>query len=241
MIGYKNEKELIKNFICIREKLLNLGERYSLSFEALYEEVKKNAVRYEYAKGGKTIHRGYYSPSSTDLVVGGCSRGRLLKNKPEVFDYEYIFDKEDKLICYRCYGEFLKSYDVEILFYEGDVVSSVVYRPRGEQKDYRIVKVTECRYEQKRPVEFYELYGLYGKFDKVGSLWFEKVSYSKFGIESLDFGDVLFERNSIVVHEKYNFNRDSDGLLTSYVPVDIYTGIPSEKAVYPISKKNRKR
>jgi len=111
------------DFEQLNKKYILLQKEYRNSFHDLNKDIDSKVCRREYAKGGATLHRGYYSPSAADLTVGNCSRGRLLKKPPENnnYDYEYLFDNHDKLICVRNYtDEFdgvFSVYSIELFIY----------------------------------------------------------------------------------------------------------------------------
>ena len=90
----------IERFENLKQKYIILQKKYADSFNVLKENIERNVCRREYAKGGEFLHRGFYSPSCLDLVVG-VKRGRLLKKIPKdnKYTYEYLFDASNKLIC----------------------------------------------------------------------------------------------------------------------------------------------
>ena len=95
----EENKKRCESFEFLNQKYILLQKQYVKSFQELFANVDDKAYRKEYAKGGATIHRGFYSPSSLDLVVGGCHRGKLFKRIPKngEYDYEYIFDDQGNL------------------------------------------------------------------------------------------------------------------------------------------------
>jgi ferredoxin-thioredoxin reductase catalytic subunit len=117
----KSAKELIKKsniqinkdklvyFKDIISELITIRNEYENKFSQLRTSTEKEVARFEYSKGGETIHRGYHCPSLVlDLIVGNAKRGRLLKRKPEFgkYSYEYGFDIENRLIRVRGVNEF---------------------------------------------------------------------------------------------------------------------------------------
>lgn len=91
----------------LNQKFVMLQKQYADSFKALNKDIESKICKREYSKGGETLHRGFYSPSSLDLVVGGSCRGRLLKNTPKsnTYDYEYLFDDRDNIVCSKKYSD----------------------------------------------------------------------------------------------------------------------------------------
>ena len=77
---------------------------------------------------GSELHRGWYCPSIVcDLVVGGCSRGRLVKKpRSDKYSFKYYFNSDNKLVIVdRFCREMLNS--SEYLIYEGDIVRGYTF------------------------------------------------------------------------------------------------------------------
>jgi len=103
---------------------------YKDKYDLLKQEAENNTVRFEYSRGGETMHRGYYCPSPTfDLVIGNCNRGRLLKRTPKdsKFSYEYAFDKDDNLISVRQADSIIGIRDEEYFIRENGVEYSLMF------------------------------------------------------------------------------------------------------------------
>ena len=79
--------------------LLSLFTKYQGSFNELNQAMKENDFTQEYAKGGATIHRGFYCPSPIlDIIAGGCDRGHLIKKPNSRSTFNYLYRKAgDKL------------------------------------------------------------------------------------------------------------------------------------------------
>ena len=67
------------------DRFQEVAHTYKKTCNTIYKDLLNDVVRTEYARGGETIHRGYYCPSPVyDIIVGGASRGRLLKDMKRV-------------------------------------------------------------------------------------------------------------------------------------------------------------
>ena len=147
---YNQSKDNIKRiepFVEIVNEYVALAKRYADCFEELYGKAMQNEYRREYAKGGQVIHRGFYSPSSLDVVTGGCSRGHLLKNihPKRGYDYEYFFDKLGNMICckhHKC---------TEILIYNDDCILGLEF---CHSDDCSIKRISQCWYEDTKLVKY---------------------------------------------------------------------------------------
>jgi len=227
------------------KKYMHLYDVYEDSFEKFFMDVSAEEYKREYSKGGATIHRGYYSPSCLDLVVGGCKRGKLLKNitKNNSFDYEYVFDINGNMICSKKYSNDLNAdalknkepYSIETFVYDQNKILSFEYDTK-----YRNIKViTECQYQDGLPIRFEK--ALIG-FDNeirgtVCGLDVEVIEYEDRLMKDLVWyhytpsyvsisgnDDMLkdfacFENiphGEILEQNVYHFNRDEEGLLSTY-------------------------
>lgn len=96
MFEHNKPKENFKTyeyFERLNQKYILLQKQYADSFPKLYDDIEPKVFRREYSKGGACIHRGFYSPSASDLVVANCNRGRLLKKPPKDNNYLQIYNK----------------------------------------------------------------------------------------------------------------------------------------------------
>ena len=222
VLEYNQIKENLSNcepFEQLNQKYILLQKRYADSFQKLNKDIESKIYRREYSKGGATLHRGFYSPSSSDLVVGNCSRGRLLKKPPKdnSYDYEYLFDEQDNLICVQKYSdEFDGVFSViaiELLIYEQDKVLSLEFdsiQNRGP------TFMSECQYEN----------GKLMKYESVlCELYYGGKSCTEINVETFEYADDLLKsfcwyRYSPVIQlldqYKYTFGRDEEGYLSTY-------------------------
>lgn len=142
-------KNRIEPFEKIGEEYLALWKQYKDSFEELSLMAEENVLRREYAKGGNTIHRGVYNPGMLDLIVGGMNRGRLLKRTPKDnhYNYEYLFDAKDRLICVKSYAPDLeyRLTNIEFLIHKDDEVLSLIFE-RYIDDAWLIHGASKCKY-----------------------------------------------------------------------------------------------
>lgn len=99
--GSKVSQEIIIEYQSYIKELLLVREKYKDCYDLLLKQTEEQAVRYEYARGGECIHRGFYCPSSVlDKLIGGYNRGKKI-NKPRSIShnfYKYYFNDKDIII-----------------------------------------------------------------------------------------------------------------------------------------------
>lgn len=222
LLGYnqlvENQKKC-EPFEQLNQKYILLQKKYMNSFQKLRDSIVANEYRREYSKGGVTIHRGFYSPSSLDLVCGGCNRGRLLKSIPKnnKYDYEYIFDDTDKMICSKKYsdqfGKIKSVVEIELFVYEPNRVLSFVYEP---YLDYALTFISECQYDQER---LYRYESALCKLDCDGigctEINVEEIRYSNDLLQTI-FWHCYNPSIRLLNQNKYTFTRDKEGYLSTY-------------------------
>ena len=96
-----NPEQLYSEFL---KEAKQYRQQYEAQIPRLIQMAKEDAARVEYAKGGKTLHRGYYFPGlMQDIMVGNINRGRLLRKKMKSPDFCYYFDTSNILhLCESC-------------------------------------------------------------------------------------------------------------------------------------------
>lgn len=203
------------------DRLERLSKKYKKKCQTTYNSFLKDVVRTEYARGGKTIHRGYYCPSPVfDIMVGGESRGKLvnnlglLKKKP---DYEFGFDSDNKLVVIQ--NNFYKEF---IIREEENTELGIMF------SKYDVDVVSECKYIANQ-IQSY-IHGLLfeGKITE-----YRKETY-KYGEDGLKILDLYIFNNyiqQVYQHERYEFTH-KDGYLNQYkqIPCDD----PLIKNLHPI-------
>lgn len=157
------------------DRLEAVAKDYQNQCGTIYGELLKDVVRTEYARGGQTIHRGYYCPSPVyDILVGGASRGRLLKDRKRVRkkpDYEYGFNARNELVVVQ--SDFYR----EIILREQDTERGLLF------DQYSIQAVTECQYADET-IQSY----IYALFLESQVIDYRKEQYT-YGTEGLQFVD----------------------------------------------------
>ena len=203
-----------------------------------------DVVRTEYARGGETIHRGYYCPSPVyDIIVGGASRGRLLKDMKHIKknpDYTFGFNANNELIVIQ------NSFYREFIVRDQHTELSIIF------SKYSIEAITECRYVGNQIQSYIYCLFLEGKVDEYRK---EEYSYGDEGLQFVDWylfipmrihipkeiTELVFDKGEemspIYSHEKYEFTH-KDGYLYQYkaIPVDdpLNTSIPPSLDICPL-------
>lgn len=218
--------ERCKPFEALKDEYSDIQKKYCDSFHELYEGIDEKAVRREYCKGGGTVHRGYYSPTTTDLFVGNSKRGRLLKNKPKSnnYNYEYLFDESGHMICCKKFwlkdsGEFVV-YDIELFVYSDDRVISLTYSMTSFSKN-DLKYITDCRYENGKIRRYVEVQC---------RDYCDKYICDFLEIEALEYENDLLKTVywyrytpdiKLLSEDKYTFDRDEEGYFSTYTYVNM--------------------
>ena len=177
------------------------------------EAASMDAVRRKYAKGGENIHRGYYSPSSLDLVVGGCDRGRLLKTaSPKSYTYEYLFDAEGRLLCVNQEEE---SSGVELLSWEGDTETGFTYGASFGGMALRTVCKTVRKDGSVLRFECAALADVNGRF-RCTELSTETSEYDAQGQMTALLHQHYIPMTRLLTQHQYTFTRDGEGYLSQF-------------------------
>ena len=193
---------------------------------------EKRVVRYEYGRGGETLHRGYYCPSLiSDIVIGNQKRGNLLKRKTKKpADYIFGFDEKDHLIMVKHYFS-CDIWSLEMIYQEeSEEIGVTVFS--GEDTSFIL---SRCVYDRDRIMEYDLFYddGQDMRRDKNHKKRFseerhEKYSYfpEKLVVDFSDFSSVTNLKK--IPHEVFSFGLEGKKL-TSYT-IEQYEGetrIPS--------------
>ena len=249
----KNDEKMrqVEPFSDLVQKYREIYEQYKKEFDALYEKNIHNVSRYEYSRGGEVMHRGFYSPSSTDLVAGGCGRGRILKNKPKNnnYHYEYWFDKDNQLICVKKdagYEELFSPNEIEFLMYESECCVSLIYSikskelnyisicyyAKGKLRQYELAQVSD--YE--RQFICHEVHMESFEYEENKLLTMELCVYSPFrrGIKNCRVKFWNKNKYPYMCWDRYVFEHDENGKLSAYTVTTMkmdgtICGNPSEK------------
>ena len=207
------------------DRLQEVAHTYKKTCNTIYKDLLNDVVRTEYARGGETIHRGYYCPSPVyDIIVGGASRGRLLKDMKRIKknpDYTFGFNANNELIVIQ------NSFYREFIVRDQHTELSIIF------SKYCIEAITECRYVDNQIQSYIYCLLLEGKVDEYRK---EEYFYVPKEITELMF-DKGEEMSPIYSHEKYEFTH-KDGYLYQYkaIPVDdpLNTSIPPSPDIRPL-------
>lgn len=221
LIASEENKKNAEFLESLDKKYCALRKKYIECFTKWNEKTSCDVSRYEYAKGGATIHRGFYSPSMMDLVTAGLNRGRLLKMKPKKRNntHTYFFDKQNRLIRVDQYDEVKGNLvSVEFLEYEVDKVLSFKYDMWDKPWLHFI---SECQMDVDGKSTQYEtaLFGI-GNTEHCQSINVEIYNYCKGGlIDSLIWYRYI-PAIPLVSGSKYTFSRDAQGYLSTFTVTD---------------------
>lgn len=208
--------QLYKEFKNEQIRLSNLAKKY-LENKDKYLNYELNVVRKEYSVGGELLPRGYYCPSPIyDIIAGNCKRGKMLKRITSRSNptYEYGYDKNDKLICVKCFlSEDCLTYDFEILEYFDNLVIGVTF---SKMFTNEIKGLNECRYDSmNRIISFIHAYGSFNNFN-IDNIEKEQYSYNSTGLAIAECYNYIGNNVPILDYNKYTFQHNTDGSLSSY-------------------------
>lgn len=80
-------------------RLMEKARPYLLKREELAEKDRRETVSCLYAKSGQSLGSfGYYHPGSFDTIVTKATRGRLYKEKPASYAFEYHLNEDKSFI-----------------------------------------------------------------------------------------------------------------------------------------------
>jgi len=218
--AYRRSEKNIRDcepFEQLNQKYIALQRQYGNSYHELYKDVEAYARRCEYARGGEGFHRGFYSPSVMDLVVGGLNRGSLYKRLPKnnKHSYEYVFDAQDNLICVHEYGNLGGEHRLayaELFVREQDTILSLIFDPVHASLQF----ISECQYTGNRLMRYAFVHC---------DLWMGGKGCNEINVETHGYAGGLMQavcwyRYSpsiqLLDQYKYTFARDEEGYLSTY-------------------------
>ena len=177
------------------------------------ETANMEAARREYAKGGESLHRGYYSPSALDLVVKGRDRGRLLKTAaPKSYSYEYLFDAKRRLLCVNRSDDLL---GVEMIRYQGDTETGFTFGSSFGDMSLRTICKTVRQDGSVRRVELVSFAVANGRLRCV-ELEAETPSYDEQGRMTALLHQHFIPMTRLLIQHQYTFTRDEEGYLSQF-------------------------
>ena len=219
----ENQRE-VQPFEALNQEFVSLHAQYKNSFEDMHRDAEQKAFRREYASGCMGLHRGYYSPSHTDSIAQGVSRGHLLKRKGSRYAYEYVFDADDNLICVYGYGYHNKSrvpVTTELFVRKKDIVQSFVFE-RDLNGWKNLDYISECRYKDGKIMEY--RIAFCGLIDSESSAKRGK-QCAEVDVEAYDYeGDAIktfrwyryLTSSKMLSADKFTFTRDESGKVLSF-------------------------
>ncbi len=245
---YFNSEENLKNcgpFEQLNQKYVSLQKRYASSFHELYKDIESKVYRREYSKGGN-FHRGFYSPSAKDLVIGNCNRGKLLKRPPKDsnYDYEYLFDNQNNLICvykYSNYKDVPKLATTELFTYEQGVLLSLIF---NSDNSHSLSFVSECQYKN----------GLLTRYENaLCELFYGGKGCTEINVETYEYKNDLLSSFCWCIYmpsihsltqEQYTFNRDMEGYLSTFTVKQLggfkpKTNFDLDSVIYKVNVKRK--
>jgi len=243
---YNGSEENLRNcepFEQLNQKYISLIKQYSNSFHELSNDTGSRVSRREYSNGGEVMHRGFYSPSMLDLVVGGMNRGRLLKRprKGKINDYEYLFDAHDNLICVYASDEF-KLTNTEFFVHSENKVLSFVFNTNEWGNTLSLI--SECHCENGRLIR-YEVADVMSIFDEesCNTINVEISEYAGGLLQSFLWYRYIPDFRSLE-QQKFVFSRDEEGYLSTYTVKNLSgfkakSGSDLEKMTYEVRVKRK--
>jgi len=208
-------------FELLDQRYVALIKQYSNQYSELYKDIEAKTFRREYAKGGEQIHRGYYSPTMLDLVDPNYKRGQLLKrpNKNSRYNYEYLFDTQDNLICVHAFindGQIRLLTDTELLIYETDSVIGLFYNTPQSFFRPLLYSVSECRYADNQLIEYVKADLFLGQETiQCITVDVEEPEYIDNQLQELRYYRYYPALNSLETH-RYVFQRDAEDNLSTF-------------------------
>lgn len=199
-------------FLKKKEEMERLYNRCIKQLSNSLGMAEKNVVRKEFSRGGECLHRGFYCPSPIlDIVIGGCKRGKLLKQLRKAPDYEYCFDSHNKLILVKKRDGNDTVHEIELIYNYMDLTESIVFSIH--EGTFRISCLTRCAYKN----------GLIQSYDNA-QIIDKPFDCYEIITEKYFYNDVLTSSTlqrynfdvKILTDNRFFYNYDSDGKMVSY-------------------------
>lgn len=186
------------------------------------QSCQKQANRYEHCVGGEVLQRGYYCPSPIiDIVTGNCNRGRIVKRMTEKarknISFEYGFKDEKILFVKRKNGE--KTYEYEYISYHDNKQIGYSF-----DEEMNLIAISECIYLNGKIMSYLLVYVNYD--NSVDRCEKEIYEYKNGMLHSAVL--YLMQTSNSCVHDKYIFDHDADGFLSSYKSIEYQNGAEKE-------------
>jgi uncharacterized protein YlzI (FlbEa/FlbD family) len=131
---------------------------YSLLFDELYSGVSMHEKFRLYSIGGTGFHRGYYCPNpAIEKLISNEKRGRLISNVNNNYDYAYIFDVNNQLICVESFfGHVTRTNpsSIEFIFRFDQVELGVSFLINTDGSTIGIIALSQCTYKNNKLVDY---------------------------------------------------------------------------------------
>lgn len=221
------------------DQMLKIGRQF-VDHDGVLSHRSIPCGKEELAVGAKYLHRGVYCPSPVlDLLIANAKRGRVLRRSSprSVITNRFVFDTSGRLLYTDNYFDG-KLGSSEYLLYDGNSVFGITLSGSG-----RIICVSEERYTEGRLASYDCAYYAPGQTGcECWQMDCERYHYDDIGLLTweyyrLYFSFEAFAPSGFVDHERYRFTRE-DGLLTSFIPVDL-DGKPMENYEPTVVRKPR--
>jgi len=235
----------IKPFEKMNSKYIDLQKAYTNMFYQIYKNVELQTKRKEFSKGGLGFHRGVYSPSSLDLVVNNLSRGRIINNDKSSsdFNYEYLFDSEDNLICVNTYMEIngtKKHAITEIILNENDIELGLTYDANNDN----LISISECYYANGILIRYeYVICNMFYGGEGCEEINVEAPTFKNNLLESVAWSNYL-PKMHLLCQYVYSFIRDDKGYIYKYTHKQISgykskSNVSNETSIYETQKRRK--
>jgi len=192
------------------QRLEGIVAQYRGQCRGLKEQLEKEVVREEYSTGGMTIHRGYYCPSPVrDIIVGGSSRGRLLKRMTVKSNpaHRYGFNTNDELVIAYT------SSAPEIIIRQGQTELGFLLA----SGDHDITTISESLFRSDGKIASYAYAVCCPGGEKLAVHDYQKEIYTYSDEGLLEAVDAWIS----YTHHKYHFRHDDEGYLSSFTFVEL--------------------
>lgn len=194
-------------------RFYKIADEYKNITSEQISRTQKKIVREEYSVKGEELERGFYSPSPIiDIVIGNCSRGRLLKRltvKSKI-SFSYGFDDFNRLISVNSWVDGKLATFENILYFDNSALG-ITYT-----SDHTITSICEEVFENDRKKSIVQVFFKLTNYGtKIFELHNEKYLYKKKGINICDFY-TYYPDMPLLKHLKYHFEHNSEGYLSKY-------------------------
>lgn len=221
------------------ERLAELIRPYENTYEMCFYEQQKHVVRWEYARGGEVLERGFYHPCPViDLVTAGAKRGRLIqyfrKNNPPT--YTFGFDQNDRLITVVKRPKDSKVITRTVINYLGNRTLALYFS--GEGSNAWMGYAEECVYHDECLSEYTAALFMRNA-DSIYRI--HKKEYSYLNGKLHEMSDLSFMPNANLISRRvYCFSHDADGYLNAYwLTWSEGAPVPEKPYKYTISVKRK--